>query len=78
MPARLPRIRENMKVKPTARNKGLELTVKVIAYDNGMIAVDGVPMTTPEAGWIDAAENMITILNEFRRQADKRKRETSS
>lgn len=38
MPARLPRIRENMKVKPTARNKGLELTVKAIAYDNGMIA----------------------------------------
>ena len=78
MPARLPRIRENMKVKPTARNKGLELNVKVVAYDNGMVEVDGVPMTTPEAGWIDAAENVVTILNEFRRQSDKRRRQAST
>ena len=67
-----------MKVKVTARDKGLALTVKVIAYDNGMIEVDGVPMTKAAAGWIDAAENLITILNEFRRQADKRKRQVSA
>lgn len=73
MPATLRRIRENMKVKPTARNKGLQLTITVVAYDDtGMVMVDGVPMTTPEAGWIDAAENVVCILNEFRRQAAKR------
>ena len=72
MPASLKRIRENMKVKPTARNKGLQLTISVVAYDTGMIEVDGVPMTTPEAGWIDAAENVVCILNEFRRQAARR------
>jgi hypothetical protein len=75
--ATLKRIRENMKVKQTARNKGLELTVTVVAYDNGMVSVDGVPITTPEAGWIDAAENVVTILNEFRRQADKRRQRQS-
>lgn len=76
MPATLKRIRENMKVKPTARNKGLELTITVTAYDDTrIVSVDGVPMTTPEAGWIDAAENVVTILNEFRRQVDRRRKQ---
>jgi hypothetical protein len=75
MPASLKRIRENIKVKPTARDKGLELNMKVVAYDNGLIEVDGVPMTSPEAGWLDAAENVLTILNEFQRQAAKRQKQ---
>lgn len=43
-PAALDRIRESMTVQPTARDKGLRLTVEVVAYDNGMIQVDGVPI----------------------------------
>jgi len=76
MPASLKRIRENMKVQPTARDKGLKLTLTVVAYDNGLIEVDGVPMTSPAAGWLDAAENVLTILNEFQRQAARRPQRT--
>lgn len=74
MPATLKRIRETMQVKPTARDKGLTLTLTVTAYDIGMIEVDGVPMASPETGWLDAAEVVVTTLNEFHRQAAKRRR----
>lgn len=74
MPASLIRIRNSMKVAPTPRDKGLKLTLTVVAYDNGMIEVDGIPMSAPpESGWVDAAEVLVTTLNEFRRQAAKRK-----
>jgi hypothetical protein len=58
--------------------QGLELTLKVIAYDNGMIAVDGVPINeSPNydsgEGWLGAAEVATATLSEFRRQAEKRK-----
>jgi hypothetical protein len=33
-----------MDIRPTPRDKGLTLTIRVTAYDNGMIAVDGVPI----------------------------------
>ncbi|MDO9445018.1 MAG: hypothetical protein Q7K37_06835 [Dehalococcoidia bacterium] len=73
MPASLTRIRNTMKVAPTSRDKGLKLTLTVVAYDNGMVVVDGIPMSDPESGWVDAAEVLVTTLNEFRRQASKRK-----
>lgn len=74
MPASLKRIRETMKVEPTARNKGLKLTLTVVAYDSGMIEVDTVPMASPESGWTDAAEVLMTTLNEFHTQVRKRRR----
>jgi len=43
-PASIKRIRECWNVKPTPRDKGLTLTVKVTAYDNGMVEVDGIPI----------------------------------
>lgn len=73
MPASLKRIRETMQLKPTARNKGLTLTLTVVAYDSGMIEVDGVPMSSPTTGWLDAAEVALTTLNEFQRQVAARK-----
>lgn len=73
MPASLKRIRETMRVEPTARKKGLKLTVAVVAYDTGMIEVDGVPMASPESGWTDAAEVLMTTLNEFHTQVRKRR-----
>ena len=36
--------RESMTVGPTAQDKGLRLTIEVMANDNGMIHVDGVPI----------------------------------
>lgn len=74
MPASLKRIRETMKVKPTARSKGLTLTITVTAYDKGLIEVDTVPMSSPETGWIDAAEVLAVTLNEFQRQVTKHRR----
>jgi hypothetical protein len=72
MPASLSRVRKSMKVAPTPRDKGLKLTLTVVAYDNGMVEVDGVPMASRESGWVDAAEMLIVTLNEFRRRALKR------
>ncbi len=69
MPASLKRIRENMKVQPTRENKGLTLTLTVVAYDNGIIEVDGIPMAKPETAWLGAAENVVMVLNEFQRQS---------
>ena len=78
MPASIKRIRESWNVKPTARNKGLTLTVKVTAYDNGM--VDGIPINVEPNydqghGWLGAADVITTTLNEFRKEASARRRE---
>lgn len=80
MPASLKRIRESMSVIPTARDKGLTLTIKVTAYDNGMVEVDGIPINESPAydqggGWLGAADVITTTLNEFRRQADVRRKQ---
>jgi hypothetical protein len=80
MPASLKRIRESMSVKPTVREKGLTLTIKVTAYDNGMVEVDGIPINESPAydqggGWLGAADVITTTLNEFRRQAEVRKKQ---
>ncbi len=55
-PGTLKRIRDEMTVKPTSRDKGLTLTITVTAYDNGMIKVDGQPINQapdydPGHGW---------------------------
>lgn len=75
MPASLKRIRETMQVQPTARDKGLKLTLTVVAYDNGIIEVDGVPMQDPETGWLGAAETCVATLGEFNRQFIKRQKQ---
>ncbi len=78
MPGTLKRIRAEMDVKPTPRDRGLTLTLRVTAYDNGVIAVDGVPINAapsydPGHGWLDAAETALLTLSEFRRQAEIRR-----
>jgi hypothetical protein len=80
MPGTTKRIRGEMDVRPTPRDKGLTLTIRVTAYDNGMIAVDGVPVNQaptydPGHGWLGAAETALLTLSEFRRQAEKRRQE---
>jgi hypothetical protein len=79
MPASIKRIRESWSVKPTARDKGLTLTVKVTAYDNGMVEVDGIPINVEPhyeqgQGWLGAAEVITATLNEFRKDAAARRR----
>lgn len=79
MPATIKRIRESWSVQPTARDKGLTLTVKVTAYDNGMVEVDGIPINVEPTydqghGWLGAAEVITATLNEFRKEAAARRR----
>jgi hypothetical protein len=78
MPASLDRIRESMTVQPTPRNKGLQLTLNLVAYDNGMIQLDGIPINVaPDyddgEGWLGVAEVAIATINEFRRQVERRR-----
>ena len=75
MPASTDRIRRSMHVAPTAQDKGLELTLRVTAYDNGRVQVGGIPINDighdrdPAAhGWLGAAEVAVLTLGEFRPQ----------
>jgi len=82
VPGSLQRIRQEMSVEPTPRNKWLTLTVRITAYDSGMIQVDGVPINVAPRydgghGWLGAAEMVIVTMSEFRRQTEKRQRERS-
>lgn len=68
-----------MTVTPTAKDKGLTLKIKVTAYDNGMVEVDGIPINeNPDydqgGGWLGAADVITTTLNEFRHQSAVRKK----
>ena len=67
-----------MDVSPTPKNKGLTLTLRLTAYDNGMIQLDGVPLNDhvnydPATGWTAAAEVIAATVSEFQRQVAKRK-----
>ena len=78
MPASLDRIRESMTVQPTPKNKGLQLTLSLVAYDNGMIQLDGIPINaSPDYddvdGWLGATEVAVATINEFRRQVTRRR-----
>lgn len=53
MPGTLERIRGEMDVKPAP--KGLTLTLRLTAYDNGMIEVDAVPINAAPAASHDRA-----------------------
>lgn len=78
MPASLDRLRDSMDVTPTPRGKGLQLTLKLVAYDNGMIQLDGIPINAAPNydavdGWLSATEVAIATINEFRRQVARRR-----
>jgi hypothetical protein len=82
MPATLKSIRENTSIKPTREDKGLQMTITVTAYDNGLVQVDGRPINESlrsggydaAHGWLGAAEHVVLKLSEFRRQATARQR----
>jgi hypothetical protein len=82
MPASIRRIRDSWNVKPTARDKGLTLTIKVTAYDNGMVEVDGIPINVEPHydqghGWLGATDVITTSLNEFRKDVVARRKRRS-
>jgi nitrogenase molybdenum-iron protein alpha/beta subunit len=80
MPASLERIRKSMDVAPTAQDKGLTLTLRITAYDNGMVQLDGIPINDhvdydQVVGWTGALEVLTATVNEFQRQVTKRKKD---
>jgi hypothetical protein len=76
MTAKIESIREKMDVQPTQKDKGLTWTVRVTAYDNGMVCVDDRPMDSadPTSGWLGANETIGMALSEFYRQFLKRQK----
>jgi hypothetical protein len=79
MPASLDRVRETMDVQPTKQDKGLTLTLRVTAYDNGMIQLDGVPINVepdydPVQGFLGTVATIGTTLEEFWAQVQQRRR----
>jgi hypothetical protein len=62
-----------MNVEPTPQNKGLRLTLQIDAYDNGMVNVDGIPMSHHITGdrtdvWLHALTTAVITFEEFQRQ----------
>jgi hypothetical protein len=81
MPATLLRIRRNVDANKRTLSKSLELTIKIKAYDNGMVEVFGEPINDSDGGydagqgWLGAAEYITSALCEFRSQAVARQRQ---
>ena len=65
-----------MDVKPTARDKGLMLTLRLVAYDNGIVELDGIPVSQlpDDDGWLAGAGVAIQTMDEFRRQVVRRRK----
>lgn len=76
MAASIETVREKMKVSRTRDDKGLTLTLDITAYDNGVISVDGRPVSTVPLdaahGWLSCHEVVSIALTEFYRQHQKR------
>lgn len=75
MPASGKRIRKHVSDNKRELAKSVELTIRVKAYDNGMVEVFGVPINDSDdgydagLGWLGTAETITLALCEFRRQA---------
>ena len=77
MPASMKSIRNEVDIKETPENVGLVMTIRVTAYDTGLVKVDGRPINQGSRsegfdqghGWLGAAEHITQKLNELRRQA---------
>ena len=79
MPVSVRRVRERMNFRQTRDDKGLILTITVIAYDDGMVKVDDDPTGPPRrnradsaAWWLNATERVAMVMAEFQRQVTTR------
>jgi len=69
-----------MDVQPTPKDKGLTLTLRLTAYDNGMVSLDGVPINDhvdydQVTGFLGASDVIGTTLMEFYNQVQRRRRD---
>ena len=75
MPRSLDEIRNSMDdVGRTPRDKGYETTINLIAYDNGLIKVNGTPVRGTPDNWPMVMEAVVATVNEFRNQVERRRR----
>jgi hypothetical protein len=73
MSASLERIRESWDVQESPQNKGVTLTIRITAYDNGMVQVDGIPINDhrhpdPVVGWLGAVDVVTSTIALFQRE----------
>jgi hypothetical protein len=79
MGASIKRIRADWDVQQTKQDKGLTLTLRLTAYDNGMFTLDGVPLNDSakgydlEQGWVTVSMVIAETLDEFRKDVRKRR-----
>jgi hypothetical protein len=78
MAASIKTVREKMDVEPTRDNKGLTCTLRITAYDNGLVSVDGRPVSMgntrdPALDWLHANEVISIALAEFYHQVAQRR-----
>jgi hypothetical protein len=75
--ASLEAVRDKMKVDPP-NDKGLIPTLTVTAYDNGMISLDGRPVSSQPVdaalSWLQANEVIGIAMSEFYRQFQARQK----
>jgi hypothetical protein len=71
-------VRELVNVKPTPHDMGLEMTIKVIAYDNVLMLVNGNPIGKGRnSPWGSTHRCVAQMLEEFEDLAMKRQAETT-
>lgn len=63
--------REHMTIERTPEDMGLILTIKVHAYDNGLLKVDGRPVRR-EDDWIGVGDLTALTLTTFHEEVGKR------
>jgi len=73
---RMEALRRTTTIETTQQDKGVKLTIVVVAYDNGLLNIDGVVMngTTTGVQWpacIAVMAEKVLLLQEY---ADKRQR----
>jgi hypothetical protein len=78
MPVTINGVRKLLDVQPSPEDKGLTLTMKVTAYDNGVVTVNGQPMRVERdlgRGLLAAMEHTAAGLGEFHKLVAKRRAE---
>jgi hypothetical protein len=76
MPMTIDGVRKLLDVEPTPEDVGLQVTVKVAAYDNGIVTVNGQPMRVDRdlgRGLLAAMEHTAAQLGLFHQLVDQRR-----
>jgi hypothetical protein len=81
MPVTIDGVRKLLKVEPSPEDKGLTLTVKVTAYDNGVVTINGRPLRVENdlaLNLLAASEHTAAHLGEFYRLVQQRRADSTT